>query len=187
MRIVLLIGHDENSPGAKNKEFKMNEFKFNSVIAKSIIKRMHELGFKYCKDIFVVFRTKKLTYKKIPEYVNGMKPDFIISMHCNSFDTTVSGSEVLYYEKSKKGKVIAGILQKEVLEALKLNDRGLKPLKSSENGGYLLKNTKAPCVICEPFFIDNDKDFVKAVLDSNKLINAYANAFIKIDFELSKK
>ena len=40
-----------------------------------------------------------------------------------------------------------------------MTDRGLKPIKNRDRGAYLLRKTDAPCVIIEPFFIDNDNDF----------------------------
>jgi len=49
-----------------------------------------------------------------------------------------------------------------------------------ERGGYLLRYTGAPCVIAEPFFIDNDQDLKKAQQNIVELAGAYANAFKKI-------
>ena len=65
----------------------------------------------------------------------------------------------MYYHKSKQGKAIAQIFQNNMLSALGLSNRGLKPISAEDRGGYLLRYTNAPCVLIEPFFIDNNSDF----------------------------
>ena len=57
---------------------------------------------------------------------------------------------------------------------------GVKPKKSEDRGGYLLRYTHAPCVIAEPFFIDNDEDLARAREDPDGLALAYARAIDKI-------
>ncbi|RLA73014.1 MAG: hypothetical protein DRG78_23085, partial [Epsilonproteobacteria bacterium] len=59
---------------------------------------------------------------------------------------------------------------------LKLADRGVKPKSSEDRGGYLLRYTNAPCIISEPFFIDNDDDLAKAKKKIKGLTSAYAKA-----------
>jgi len=75
---------------------------------------------------------------------------------------------------------MAEILNENLVDALGLNNRGIKPKSAEDRGGYLLKSTSAPCIIAEPFFIDNDSD-LKAVTDNrNALIKAYANSIESI-------
>ena len=59
--------------------------------------------------------------------INDTEADFAISLHCNAFNREASGTEVLYYHKSKTGEKIAKILQSSLVEALGINDRGIKP------------------------------------------------------------
>jgi N-acetylmuramoyl-L-alanine amidase len=42
------------------------------------------------------------------------------------------------------------------------------------------RGTIAPCVIAEPFFIDNDKDLTRAQADIDGLVQAYADAIDEI-------
>ena len=72
--------------------------------------------------------------------------------------------------------MIAEILKNALVENLKLPDRVIKPKTSEDRGGYLLRYTKAPCVIAEPFFIDNDDDLARAQEDLEGLAEAYAGA-----------
>jgi N-acetylmuramoyl-L-alanine amidase len=87
---------------------------------------------------------------------------------------------VLYYHKSENGKKMAEILLEHLVEHLKLRNRGIKPRTAEDRGGYLLRYTKAPCVIAEPFFIDSDDDLARAQEDLDGLALAYANTIEEI-------
>ena len=108
--------------------------------------------------------------------INSLDPHFVVSLHCNAYNGQASGTEVLYYHKSKIGEGIAKILQNHLLKFLGLRDRGIQPKTSEDRGGHLLRYTRAPCVIAEPFFIDNDQDLAKATENLEGLAAAYARA-----------
>jgi len=61
---------------------------------------------------------------------------------------------------------MAKILNTQLVKALGLKDRGIKVKTAEDRGGYLLKNIATPCVIAEPFFIDNDLETVNDKRDS---------------------
>ena len=164
---ALVIGHKKTSPGAINKKTGITEFEFNDDLIIRIEKKVKNI------DIQRVYRR---TYKELPHDINEFDPDFIISLHCNAFNEKASGTEVLYYHKSEKGKKMAEILLKYLVEYLNLPNRGIKPKTAEDRGGYLLRYTKAPCVIAEPFFIDNDDDLARAQEDIGGLAEAYARA-----------
>jgi len=172
---ALVIGHKKKSPGAVNGDKNISEFDFNENLALRIEKKVEKAQ---------VQRIYRRTYKQLPEDINELNPVFIISLHCNSYNTEVSGTEVLYYHRSEKGKEMAKILLSHLVDYLKLRNRGIKPRTSEERGGYLLRYTKAPCVIAEPFFIDNDSDLARAQEDIDGLAGAYAAAIDKIAEEL---
>ncbi len=115
-------------------------------------------------------------YKKLPAKLNAIGPHFIFSLHCNAFNQTAKGTETLFFHGSDNGKKLARIVQKRLVEALGLKNRGLKETKDTDRGGHLLKLTRAPCVICEPFFIDNAADLTVAQRRRKSLAAAYAAA-----------
>ncbi len=164
-KCALVIGHKKSSPGAVNKGSGLTEFAFNEALAFKIESEVSGV------DVQKVYRR---TYNSLPDDINELEPDFIISLHCNAFNESASGTEVLYYHRSTKGKIMAEILNGHLVSALGLKDRGVKPKTTEDRGGHLLRNTSAPCVIAEPFFIDNDSDL--KVVDDNRegLIQAYA-------------
>jgi N-acetylmuramoyl-L-alanine amidase len=162
---ALVIGHKKSSPGAVNENSGLHEFDFNEDLAFRIEKKTEKTG---------IQRVYRRTYKELPSDINTFEPDFVISLHCNAFNTKTSGTEVLYYYKSQNGKKMAEVLQEPLLKHLGLSDRGIRPRTSEDRGGYLLRYTKAPCIIAEPFFIDNDDDLAKAQEDIEGLAAAYA-------------
>ncbi|MGD8381635.1 MAG: N-acetylmuramoyl-L-alanine amidase [Syntrophobacterales bacterium] len=164
---ALVIGHKKSSPGAGNAKAKIHEFEFNDDLAIRIEKKTQNTR---------IQRVYRRTYEELPGDINGLDPDFVLSLHCNSYNGRASGTEVLYYHRSKIGEGIAKILQNHLVEFLGLRDRGIKRKTSEERGGYLLRYTNAPCVIAEPFFIDNDEDLARARDDLEGLAGAYASA-----------
>lgn len=166
-KCALVIGHKKSSPGASNKSSGLTEFLFNDKLAIDIEEEISGVQ---------VQRVYRRTYNSLPDDINELNPDFIVSLHCNAFDGSASGTEVLYYHRSTKGQFMAGVLNEQLVEALGLKNRGLKPKTAEDRGGNLLKNTLAPCVIAEPFFIDNNEDLKTATDKRDLLVKAYANA-----------
>ena|GEM_PF-332888 len=174
-RCALVIGHNKDSPGAMNENSNVNEFTFNEELGLLIEKKVKNAN---------INRIYRRTYKTLPGDINELDPDFVISLHCNSFDGKISGSEVLYHHKSQKGKEIAELLLKNLVEYLKLSNRGIKPRTTEDKGGYLLRYKTAPCVIGESFFIDNDSDLARATEDLDGVTEAYAKAIDEISQKL---
>ncbi|MCK4783958.1 MAG: N-acetylmuramoyl-L-alanine amidase [Desulfobacteraceae bacterium] len=172
---ALVIGHKKSSPGAKNSKSNLTEFDFNEDLALRIEKMVKK------SDVQRIYRR---IYKELPDDINALGPNFIVSLHCNAFNKKATGTEVLYYHKSEPGKKMAEILLNYLVEYLELPNRGIKPKTSEERGGYVLRYTNAPCVISEPFFIDNDKDLERATRNINELAEIYANAIDDISLSI---
>ena len=164
---ALVIGHKKTSPGAVNPSTGLSEFAFNDELSRLIEQEVQGVA---------VQRVYRRTLETLPHDLNALSPDFIVSLHCNAFNGRASGTEVLYYHRSHQGRKLAEILLKHLVAHLKLPNRGLKPCTAEDRGGYLLRYTKAPCVIAEPFFIDNDQDLARAQEDKQGLARAYARA-----------
>uniref|UniRef100_A0A6M3LXK8 Putative N-acetylmuramoyl-L-alanine amidase n=3 Tax=viral metagenome TaxID=1070528 RepID=A0A6M3LXK8_9ZZZZ len=169
-KCALIVGHKESSQGAVSPSG-ITEFAYNQELAE-LIKKYVERA-----EVVIVYRR---TYEQLPDDVNQIKPDFAVSLHCNAFNKKASGSEVLYYEKSSKGKELARKLQTAIVKVLGLPDRGIKAKTSEDRGGYLLRYVKAPIVIIEPFFIDNPADYMVGAEKKAELAEAIAHV---IDLE----
>lgn len=162
--VALIIGHKPKSPGACNDAAELCEYQFNEPLAEDI------------KAILDVDTTivKRDTYEGLPDQVNGTSADIAVSMHANAGPGPASGTEVLHWHSSVEGRRLAAKLQAQILEALGLADRGTRPKQFGDRGGHLLGHTSMPCVIAEPFFIDNDSDLRVAQNRRGDLKRAYA-------------
>ena len=168
---ALVVGHTVNSQGAVNKRSGLTEFDFNNGLANRIKIKSEDV------KIHIVYRD---TYRKLPNDINALNSDFIVSLHCNAFNEEASGTEVLYYHKSSVGRRMADVLVEHLVGHLGLPNRGSKSKTAEDRGGYLLRYTNAPCVIVEPFFIDNNCDLCKAQRDLDGLANVYTEAIQEI-------
>lgn len=177
MKTVILIGHRPGDQGAVNEASGTTEYSFNSGLATHISQKLVERGI---RAIIVHRDNATQGYRYLPEKINDLSADLIVSLHCNAFDTRATGTETLYYHSSETGRQMAEIFQRHMVKALFLSDRGIKPKRSEDRGGYLLRYTLAPCVIAEPFFIDNDNDLRVANKHYDALVVAYADAIEEI-------
>jgi N-acetylmuramoyl-L-alanine amidase len=168
----VVIGHTAASPGARNPTTGTTEFQFNEALAWDIQKAVAGVG-SSPPTVTVLYR---VSLRGLPMAIDAQNPDFIVSLHCNAFNAKASGTEMLYYHKSPQGLILAGRLQNRIVPVLDLKNRGLKPQTSEDRGGYLLRYTRAPCVIAEPFFIDNTGDLYRAQGRYSSLVGAYAGA-----------
>ena len=196
MKILLDIGHGGSKKstggkvirdfGAVSQSYKTDEFHWNENFVKNyLIPELQRNNLEY----EIVLR--KTGTEELVSDLNkaSCKGDIILSFHLNS-DIKASGTEVLYWESSAKGKKLAGLLQKKLTEVLRLPDREIKgrrkPLNSkdalNQRGWSMFKNTKVPFVMLESFFITNDKDMEAG----NKNIAAMAKAVTEAVLEFRK-
>ena len=80
-KCALVIGHKKTSPGAVNKASGLTEFTFNERLAFDIESEVSGV------EVQKIYRR---TYQSLPSDINELAPDFIISLHCNAFNTEVS-------------------------------------------------------------------------------------------------
>ncbi len=173
---ALVVGHKASAQGAVNEVAHLSEFEFNDDLAARVESKVQNT------DVQIVYR--ETTYSDLPDEINAFDPDFVISLHCNAYDKSVSGTEVLYYHTSAKGEAMARVVLRRLVACLGLRDRGAKPKTVEDDGGPLLRYTNAPCVIAEPFFIDNDGDLATARENIEGLADAYAEAIDEIAAEV---
>ncbi len=154
MIIALVVGHRASKQGAMNVRADRREWSLNKEVVDSIASKVrnHEIIIIYRDDV-------RSGYSKLPAKINEQEPDFIICFHANAFNSDVSGTETLYYNESQTSKEYAQIFQSAMVNVLQLNDRGLVEIFEGDRGSLVLSKTTAPCILLEPFFIDNNDDY----------------------------
>ena len=178
IKVAIVVGHSKDRSGSSNLDHGMSEYPFNYPISDNIVHRLNKAS----HNVEGVEVLRKTGLGDLIKEVNATGADLCISLHCNAFNRTVSGCETLYYHRSKQGKVFAEIVQAELFELMDNSDRGIKPKSSEERGGWLLRETNMPCVIAEPFFIDEESDYKLGMKyrDDGQLADAYTKAILKM-------
>lgn len=194
MKVAIVVGHSSKDGGAVNITTGLNEFTYNSDLATmiaSVIKGKYS-----ALESTIVFRGATLASEV--ENINACEPNFSVSLHANAggasqlvndpseflkkggkiqdIISNPSGSETLFRDDSKWCTALATVCQEEIVKALCLKNRGLKPTLRTGRGGMTLYGTKQPIVIVEPFFISNDKDLLIALHKKKALAEAIAKA-----------
>lgn len=150
MTILINAGHSEIDCGAVGRTG-LKEADVNMNIAICVQRYLKDKGI----NSFIIRQDKSLF--DVIRYCNTYPKDydFAVSIHCNAAETGhAHGTETLYYPTSKRGKQIAQCIQEELVKAVGLRDRGIKP----RNDLAFLKKTKRTSVLVECAFISNAKE-----------------------------
>ena len=163
----------------ENENYTVTEYDFNDILARLISQYVTNT------QVTIVYRDDNESgYANLPQKINEINPDFIVSLHENAFNGRTSGTEMLYYYSSSRGKKIAKIFQQEVEKFFSFNSRGIKGITRRDRGGHLLHGTNAPAIICEPFFMDNNYDLAKALYNYDDFAKLYAKAIDRVSEEI---
>lgn len=96
--------------------------------------------------------------------INESNANILVSIHQNSYSSQeVKGAQVFFYENSKEGEKLAGILQSVIKE--KIDNENTRQHKANDSY-YILLNVEMPAVIVECGFLTNP-DECKKLLDEN--------------------
>lgn len=142
-------GHNSIVPGASKY---LNEVTEDRKVKNKVIELLRAAGHTVYDCTDDSGRSQSQNLANIVAKCNAHSVDYDISIHLNAGGGT--GTEVLYYPTSSKGKAMAEAMSKRVADALGLKNRGAK----SRSDLYVLKRTKAPAVLVECCFVDSATD-----------------------------
>lgn len=157
-------GHNEIVQGANygnRKEHVMDRQVKDAVTAK-----LRALGHTVYDDTDEVGRTQAQNLNNIVANCNSHDVDLVISYHLNKYDTKANGVEVCYYDQKDLAAKVSSQLSKDI----GWRDRGPK----QRTDLAVLKGTKAPAILIELGFIDNEADMAK--WDVDKIANSIVYA-----------
>lgn len=155
MKICVDAGHGGTDPGAVGPAG-TKEKDVNLQIALKLQEALERNG------ITVVMTrkqdvAKRLTIDERCIIANNADVDYLVSIHANADsdrnDKTGHGTETWAYSKASKGYQLAQVIQKELIAANGLTDRGVK-VKQWD----ILKGAKAPAVLVETAFLNNSTE-----------------------------
>ena len=156
MKICIDPGHGGTDPGAVGQ----NGAKEKDIVLQIGLKLRDALQ----RNGIVVVMTRekdiesgKLVIADRCKIANNAGVDYLVSIHANADsdrdDKTGYGTETWAYSKTSAGYPLAQTVQKELIAAAGLTDRGVK-----FNDWAILKGVKAPAILIETAFINNTQE-----------------------------
>lgn len=175
-KLAIIVAHNSLSRGAVRVDTGETEYEFSSRLALLI----EDLAPKYGFEVRTFYRTPvgnlrrelDMTY----DQVDAWGADASIEPHFNSHDSSAHGSEVLSSGSALSLRLAASV-QREIVAALGLKDRGVKTIGSRQRGGMSLHSGKCPAILIEPFFGSSHKDLSHMMQRGGQ--SAIANAVLR--------
>lgn len=153
MKIAIVIGHNKSSAGAVSKYLGASEYVYNSEVA-SYLSCVADIY----KNVASTSYTKQVNL--LSEKLNPKNYDLVIELHFNYFDDENNdigtGTEAVIYPGNEVTRKFGEIFNKKISEKYEIPNRGIKE-RATGRGSYFLKKLKAPAIILEPFFGDEDE------------------------------
>ncbi|MCR6845202.1 N-acetylmuramoyl-L-alanine amidase [Bacillus sp. IBL03825] len=161
-------GHNNIVQGANyggRKEHIMDRLVKDAVAAK-----LRALGHTVYDDTDETGSTQAQNLSNIVRNCNSHDVDLVISFHLNAYDGKANGVEVCYYDQQALAAKVSAQLSKDIGWA----NRGAKERRYGNERLYVLAETKAPAILIELGFIDNESDMAK--WDVDKIANSIVYA-----------
>lgn len=152
MRICVDMGHTPASPGAGGCFDELTEDRqLGQRVAEELARRGHNV-INSTPPGWMAY-PEEVNYRS--EVANNSGVDLFLSIHFNALNGTAHGTEVLYQSWSDIAYFYAERMSAKVSEALGTFNRGPKA-RTGEIG--VLRETKAPAILLETCFCDNEED-----------------------------
>jgi len=177
--IAAVVGHRMSAQGAVNTRG-VSEYIWNGTLAADVVAALAVYGV----EAQVYERPNhRGGYQEVCDLLNRDKVEAVVSLHFNAATPAATGIETLCHPSSRRGRRLAGQVQRAMVACLGLADRGVKPTTENDRGVELriLTRTDAPAVIVESHFGSNDNDVAVATdaLASGMLGRAIAQGVVK--------
>lgn len=154
-RYSLHGGHNSIVQGANFGNRK--EHVLDRQVKDAVAAKLRALGHTVYDDTDEVGGTQSQNLNNIIRNSNSHAVDLVISFHLNASDGNGQGVEVLYYDQKDLAAKISAQLAKDI----GWRDRGAK----QRTDLAVLNGTKAPAILIELGFIDNESDMAKWNVD----------------------
>ncbi len=189
-------GHGKQTAGKRSPIFddgetQLLEYEFNRDIVARIIVKLEEIGVQFFNvvpevdiDNFLKGRVERANSKK------SDLPKIFVSVHSNAAPAessstwaadNIKGIETWYYHQSKKGKKLAGVFQKHLIEKTGFQNRHVKSKPNKQF--YVLRKTKMVSVLTENGFYNNKKEALELMKDEvrQQIADAHVAAILEIE------
>lgn len=152
-RLAIVVGHNSEKQGARRHDTGESEFAWNSDLARMI----EACAADYPEiEIRTFFRQPGLGYRReieaVYEDTDRWGANATVELHFNASDNpAASGTETLS-SGTPASMALAVDVNREMVAALGLKDRGVKTRTAQDRGGRSLISGRAPAILIEPYF-----------------------------------
>lgn len=138
-------GDDEKGPTG------LREKAVNLYIAKKLAEYLENSG----ADVKLTrYKDEDVSLVRRVEFINSIRPNFVIIIHQNSFFALgVSGTEVYYYRGDSEGEKLSRTVLENIVKALGTTNRG-----SRNADFYMLRESKVSAIVVESMYISNSEE-----------------------------
>jgi len=165
--IVIDVSHGGKDYGAVSETLKEKD------ITLEIAKKIKELNTNENIEIILNREEDKfITLNERAEFINEKSPDYVISIHLNSYkDESKNGIEIIYGGKNVNSEKLAD----KLLQSFNSYNVEIK-----EGNFYLLKNVEAPINFIEIGYLSNkaDREYITSEKGQNEIAESILNTFI---------
>lgn len=184
--IVIDAGHGGMDGGATGIRTGVREAEINLAVSLKLRNLLQSVGYTVvltradenalCKGKF----SKQEDMKERVNIVRNVNPDYVISIHMNSYpDPSVKGAQVFYYPDSDRGKALASVIQEEIRNQLDPSNR-----RQVKEGNFIMLHiTASPAVMVECGFLTCPEEEAKLKTEEyqNQLAYAIFSGIVKYD------
>lgn len=152
MRISINAGHTKSGAGYGAVSGKFKESAIVRAVGQELIRVLKSKGHTVYDSTVDSASSQNAYLKGVVSKANAQDIDLFISLHCNaSASHSANGVEVYTYKGKKLDQAVHICYE---LSVKGFRNRGIKDGSSL----YVVKNTKAPAMLIELFFLDNVTD-----------------------------
>lgn len=181
-KVMIMVGHGTDSAGnwdcgttLKKNGKTYTEADLMMPITTSAVKYLRRSGVTVLSD---ADSKNNKNVKTGVAWANKEKVELFISVHCD-WSPAPKGVYPLYYSTSAKGKKLAGLLEKEIKNGMKMSSRGITGRKDLAE----LSQTSMPAVILETGSIDDEFEiFTKKYDEYGKCIAKAVCSYLGVTF-----
>lgn len=189
-------GHGQFTKGKRSPVFddgttQFLEYEFNRDIVKRVSEQLTEHGIAHFNvvpeeeiDDFLQGRVDRANQKK------SEIPKLFLSIHSNAAtarsskhwaSASIKGVETWYFHNSKKGRKVASIFQKHIVDQTGMNNRHLK--SRPERQFFVLRKTRMTAILTENGFYNNKAEAAKLMTNEmrQKIADAHVVAILEIE------
>ena len=187
LRIVIDAGHGGVDGGVVGRKTGVKESEVNLAIAFELYEVLTDLG----AEVVMTRKTesglydtatkgfKKRDMQRRKEIANEARPDFLISVHQNSYPAArYRGAQVFYNAEDDKGEILASLTQ-NALNNLYAQE-GASARKHAKGDFFMLKCCDCPSLLIECGFLSNAEDerLLQTAIWQRKLAERIATGLI---------